>query len=97
VSNLQQLITPGQLAQILGFSKKSIYVLASRGSSSLPPYFHVGKALRWHPVVVQNWIDQQAGLSLSAGITATSTAHDCLHDVDQQSETRTLPVEGEKK
>lgn len=58
-----KLITSDQLAQILGFSKKSIYVLASRGSSSLPPAFHVGKALRWHPHVVQNWIDQRAGLS----------------------------------
>ncbi|MHB1756784.1 MAG: helix-turn-helix transcriptional regulator [Leptospirillum sp.] len=58
-----KLITSDQLAQILGFSKKSIYVLASRGSSSLPPAFHVGKTLRWHPTVVQNWINQQAGVT----------------------------------
>lgn len=58
------LITPSQLAEILGFSPKSIYVLSRRpGSTTLPPSFHVGRALRWHPSIVQKWLDEKAGLS----------------------------------
>lgn len=56
-----QIISPAQLAQIFSFSKKSIYVLCIRGSSSLPPSLHVGTDFRWHPAVDQTWIDQQVG------------------------------------
>lgn len=55
-----KLITSGQLAQVLGFPKKSIYVLVKKDSSSLPPACHVGQSFRWLPTVVQNWINQEA-------------------------------------
>ena len=60
------LLTITDLVRILGKTKKTIYHLLSRHPEALPPRMKMpGRALRWHPEVVEAWIRTRAGLPLS--------------------------------
>lgn len=63
---MEPLLTAKDLAKILRYTELSIYNLASTRPHSLPPAVRLGRSLRWHPKVVESWIDRKAGLSTSS-------------------------------
>lgn len=67
MSNLTipSLLGPSDLGKILGLTRRAIYQRSSMHPEALPPRFHLpqSKLLRWHPRVVQEWLDSQAGFS----------------------------------
>ena len=63
---MDALLTAKDLAKILRYTELSIYNLASTRPHSLPPAVRLGRSLRWHPKVVESWIDRKAGLSTTS-------------------------------
>jgi predicted DNA-binding transcriptional regulator AlpA len=51
-------LTPSDLARILGVPVQTLYQWRYRGQG--PPGFKVGRHLRYDPVAVRHWVDQQA-------------------------------------
>ena len=66
---MDALLTAKDLAKILRYTELSIYNLASTRPHSLPPAVRLGRSLRWHPKVVESWIDRKAGLSTTSDTT----------------------------
>ena len=66
---MDALLTAKDLAKILRYTELSIYNLASTRPHSLPPAVRLGRSLRWHPKVVESWIDRKAGLPTSSDTT----------------------------
>ena len=63
---VQPLLTPEDLARVLGFTVSTVYNFASPGREhleKLPIAMRLGKVLRWHPAVVQQWLDEKACLT----------------------------------
>lgn len=62
---IPSLLGPTDLGKILGLTRRAIYQRSSMHPEALPPRFHLphSKLLRWHPRVVQEWLDSQAGFS----------------------------------
>ena len=63
---MESLLTAKDLAAILRYTEASVYNLASSRPHSLPPAVRLGRSLRWHPKVVESWIDRKAGLSATS-------------------------------
>jgi len=59
------LLSLSDLGKILGLGNKSIYIRVSQHPELLPTRFVLpgSRLLRWHPGVVKDWLDRQAGLS----------------------------------
>ncbi len=83
---MESLLTAKDLAKILCYTELSVYNLASTRPHSLPPAVRLGRSLRWHPKVVESWIDRKAGLSTSSDTTSES------HPVQKK---RGRPTKGE--
>jgi predicted DNA-binding transcriptional regulator AlpA len=54
----ERFLTPADLAAILGVPVKTLYEWRYTGAG--PPGFRVGRYLRYDPVAVRRWVDQQA-------------------------------------
>lgn len=65
---MEALLTAKDLAKILRYTELSIYNLASTRPHSLPPAVRLGRSLRWHPKVVESWLEQKAGISTNSKI-----------------------------
>lgn len=52
-----RLLTPDDLAAILGCTKRAVYNRRHRGD--LPPPIKLGALLRWDPQVLADWIESQ--------------------------------------
>lgn len=63
-TTLPVLLSIGDMGRILGLGPKAIYVRIENDPGSLPPRFILpgSNLLRWHPTVVQRWLDAKAGL-----------------------------------
>lgn len=60
---MEKLLTAGDLAEILGFAKRSIINMAREKPNSLPPYIRVSDSYRWRPSTVQAWMDDKSQTS----------------------------------
>lgn len=56
---MEKLLTATDLAEILGFAKRSIINMAREKPSTLPPYIRVSDSYRWRPSTVQAWMDDK--------------------------------------
>lgn len=57
-TDMEQLYTPEILAHRLALARQTIYNRVNTGGD-LPPYFRLGRTLRWRPEDVEAWIDMQ--------------------------------------
>lgn len=57
---MEKLLTAGDLAEILGFAKRSIVNMAREKPHCLPPYIKVSDSYRWRPSTVQAWMDAKS-------------------------------------
>ena len=57
---MEKLLTASDLAEILGFAKRSIINMAREKPSTLPPYIRVSDSYRWRPSIVQQWMDDKS-------------------------------------
>jgi predicted DNA-binding transcriptional regulator AlpA len=70
-STMEKLLTASDLAEILGFAKRSIINMAREKPHLLPPHIRVSDSYRWRPSVVQQWMD---GKSQSQQVQEAMTA-----------------------
>ena len=56
---MEKLLTASDLAEILGFAKRSIVNMAREKPHLLPPYIRVSDSYRWRPSTVQAWMDDK--------------------------------------
>lgn len=56
---MEKLLKVEDLAEILGFAKRSIVNMAREKPGALPPYIKVSDSYRWRPSVVQQWMDDK--------------------------------------
>jgi predicted DNA-binding transcriptional regulator AlpA len=56
MTELPRLLTPKDLAAIIGYTEKTIKRKASDEPHTLPPRIHALKLLRWHPSDVDAWL-----------------------------------------
>ncbi|MBU2719809.1 helix-turn-helix domain-containing protein [Acidithiobacillus ferridurans] len=54
---MEKLLTAADLAEILGFAKRSVINMAREKPHLLPPYIRVSDSYRWRPSTVQAWMD----------------------------------------
>ena len=73
---MEKLLTAGDLAEILGFAKRSIINMAREKPHCLPPYIRVSDSYRWRPSTVQAWMDSksQADQKGQEAVTTKATA-----------------------
>ncbi len=57
---MEKLLTAGDLAEILGFAKRSVVNMARERPHTLPPYIKVSDSYRWRPSTVQAWMDSKS-------------------------------------
>ena len=57
---MEKLLTASDLAEALGFAKRSIINMARQKPHTLPPYIRVSDSYRWRPSVVQQWMDDKS-------------------------------------
>ena len=57
---MEKLLTASDLAEVLGFAKRSIANMARVKPHLLPPYIKVSDSYRWRPSVVQAWMDSKS-------------------------------------
>lgn len=58
-STIAPLLTPDQVAALLGIPKRTLYVQRSEGRPT-PPAIRVGKHLRYRQSDIDAWLDSQA-------------------------------------
>ena len=64
MAEVTKLMNAAQLADILGMTERSVYHYSSQCPEKLPPAMRLGrKMLRWHPDIVQKWLNERAGMS----------------------------------
>ena len=56
---MEHLITPANLAKILGFAVQTIYNRRSSGAS-MPPCVRIGRVIRFPALSVEAWVAAQA-------------------------------------
>lgn len=56
MTELPRLLTPEDLAAILGYKPKTLVRLASQSPDRLPPRMKQLTLLRWHPADVEAWL-----------------------------------------
>lgn len=61
----QLLVSPAQLAQLLGLAPRTIYNRIHEGGD-LPPVVRIGRLPRFAVIDVQAWIDAKRGISAPA-------------------------------
>lgn len=59
---MEHLLTPDDLAAVLGIQKRSIYVVRAQGGN-LPPAIKLGRRLRFRPDDVLAWLANQPASS----------------------------------
>ena len=57
---MEKLLTAADLAEILGFAKRSIINMAREKPNTLPPYIRVSDSYRWRTSTVQQWMDSKS-------------------------------------
>ena len=57
---MEKLLTASDLAEILGFARRSIINMAREKPHCLPPYIRVSDSYRWRPSTVQAWMDAKS-------------------------------------
>lgn len=57
---MEKLLRAADLAEILGFAKRSIINMAREKPHLLPPYIRVSDSYRWRPSIVQAWMDDKS-------------------------------------
>ena len=77
-STMEKLLNAGDLAEILGFAKRSVVNMAREKPHLLPPYIRVSDSYRWRPSIVQQWMDDKSQTGQKAQEVATAKAIDCL-------------------
>lgn len=57
-------LTAAQLGEELGLSEGSIRMHVHRGhaGTQIPPFFRLGRKVRWHREIVEQWLRTKAGL-----------------------------------
>ena len=60
LTTMEKLLTAGDLAEILGFAKRSVVNMARERPHTLPPYIKVSDSYRWRPSTVQAWMDSKS-------------------------------------
>lgn len=71
---MEKLLTAGDLAEILGFAKRSIVNMAREKPQTLPPYIKVSDSYRWRPSIVQQWMDSKSQADQQVQDVATAKA-----------------------
>lgn len=74
---MEKLLTAADLAEILGFAKRSIVNMAREKPHLLPPYIRVSDSYRWRPGIVQQWMDDKSQTGQKTQ-EAAAKAIDCL-------------------
>ncbi|WP_163098040.1 helix-turn-helix domain-containing protein [Acidithiobacillus ferrianus] len=72
---MEKLLTAADLAEILGFAKRSVVNMAREKPHTLPPYIRVSDSYRWRPSTVQAWMDDksQTGQKAQEAVPAKGT------------------------
>jgi predicted DNA-binding transcriptional regulator AlpA len=60
----ERFLTPAQLADLLGVPVQTLYQWRYLGTG--PPGFRVGRHLRYDPVAVRRWVDEQTDIDRAA-------------------------------
>lgn len=68
----KEVLTPDDLSQLLGISVWTVYAATSPRNRDhvkfeLPPFFKIGKLIRWHREDVLKWLHQQKKVCPSRG------------------------------
>ena len=58
---LPRLVTPEQVAESLGVTRKHVYLLVHRGQIPGECIVHIGRRLRFDAARLREWIDQARG------------------------------------
>jgi predicted DNA-binding transcriptional regulator AlpA len=56
---VQRQLDLADLADVLRTTEAAIRMRLHRNPQTLPPFYRVGRAFRWSPLAVQNWIEKQ--------------------------------------
>lgn len=78
---MEHLLTPDDLAAVLGIKTRSLYVGRYMGRN-LPPAIKVGRCLRFRPADVQAWLASQPASSRNvarASVLATKRNGEQIH------------------
>ena len=68
---MEKLLTASDLAEVLGFAKRSIINMAREKPHTLPPHIRVSDSYRWRPSTVQQWMDDKSQTGQQAQEAAT--------------------------
>lgn len=56
---MEPMLTPMQMAELLGIKRKHLYKLVERGQA--PPSLRVGRSLRFVPRDYREWLERRKG------------------------------------
>lgn len=70
-----ELLDAGDLARIIGYTKRTIWEKLKKNPEELPPtvfFSERSRFLRWHPEVVEKWLRQRSGLFVDDSVQVKS-------------------------
>jgi hypothetical protein len=70
------------LAEVLRTTEAALRMRLHRSPQTIPPFYRVGRAFRWNPATVQDWIERQTkttSAAIAENLPSTRTGQSVRH------------------